>query len=57
VIDLAAATDGEDEDQQRPVIDLVDDAVVTGAYAPLAVPADECEEPDKPTRYQSPEPG
>lgn len=40
-VHLAAVTDGEDEDHQYPVIDLVDDAVVSSAYAPLTVPSDE----------------
>ena len=40
VVHLAAVTDGEDETRQYPVIDLVDDAVVAGAHAPLTVPSD-----------------
>lgn len=40
-VHLAAVTDGEDETRQYPVIYLVDDAVVSSAYAPLTVPSDE----------------
>lgn len=40
-VHLAAVTDGEHEDHQYPVIDFVDDAVVSSAYAPLTVPSDE----------------
>ena len=40
-VGLAAVTDGQDEDQQYPVVGLVDDAVVAGAHAPLIMPSDE----------------
>ena len=40
-IDLTAVVNSENEDHQHSVVDLVDDAVVAGAHAPLPVPSDE----------------
>ena len=40
-VHLAAVTDGKDEDYQDSVVDFVNDAVVTGAHAPLAMPSNE----------------
>ena len=41
LVDVAAVSDGDDEDEENLVADLVDDAVVAGADPPLAVPTDE----------------
>ena len=40
-IDVAAVAHGEHQDEEDLVPDLVDDPVVTGAYAPLVVAANE----------------
>ncbi len=40
-VDVAAVPNGEDQDQQHAVVNLVDDAVVAGAHTPLAPPSDE----------------
>ena len=40
-VHLAAVTNGEDEDHQYSIVDLVDDAVVASARTPLAMPANE----------------
>ena len=39
-VHLATVANGEDENYQDSVVDLVDDAVVAGAHAPLTVPSD-----------------
>ena len=41
LVDVAAVSDGNDEDKEDIIVDLVNDAVVTGADTPLAVPAGE----------------
>ena len=34
VVDIASVTDGDDEDNEHFVVDLVDDPVVAGAHSP-----------------------
>lgn len=41
MLDVAAMPDGDDEDEQDIIVDLVDHPVVAGPDTPLAVPADE----------------
>jgi len=52
LVDVAAVPDGDDEDEEHVVVDLVDDPVVAGAGAPLAVTADELLRP--PTSFFAP---
>lgn len=40
-VDLAAMPDSDDEDEQDPVVDLINDAVITGAYPPFTATASE----------------
>lgn len=40
-VDLATVPDGNDEDDQHAIVDVVDDAKVTRSHAPLTFAADE----------------
>lgn len=47
LVDLAAVTDGDHEDEQDVVVDLVHDPVVTGTNTPFAIAANQLRDPTR----------